>query len=83
MRIAQLHLAAFGAFTGRRLDFDTGVGALHVVCGPNEAGKSTTLRALSGFLFGIPMRSDDDFLHSSWPTERGCPRCAARECATP
>ena len=64
MRIAQLHLAAFGAFTGRRLDFDTGVGALHVVCGPNEAGKSTTLRALSGFLFGIPMRSDDDFLHA-------------------
>ncbi len=64
MRIAQLHLAAFGAFTGGRLDFEAGADALHIVCGPNEAGKSTTLRALSGFLFGIPARSDDDFLHS-------------------
>ena len=63
MRIAQLHLAAFGAFTGRRLDFDAGGDALHLVFGPNEAGKSTTLRALSGFLFGIPVRSDDAFLH--------------------
>ncbi|HQN12514.1 MAG TPA: AAA family ATPase [Quisquiliibacterium sp.] len=63
MRIAQLHLAAFGAFTGRRLDFDAGGDALHLVFGPNEAGKSTTLRALSGFLFGIPARSDDAFLH--------------------
>ena len=54
MKIAHLYLKAYGAFSGRRLDFDNGDGAnFHVIYGPNEAGKSTTLRALTGLLFGI------------------------------
>jgi uncharacterized protein YhaN len=35
---------------------------LHVVFGPNEAGKSAALRGLRAFLFGFPAQSGDDFL---------------------
>ena len=64
MKIAHLYLKAYGAFSGRRLDFDNGDGAnFHVIYGPNEAGKSTTLRALTGLLFGIGDRTGDSFLH--------------------
>ncbi|MEO5769694.1 MAG: AAA family ATPase, partial [Polyangia bacterium] len=38
-------------------------GALHVVYGANEAGKSTALRAVSGLLFGIGTHTTDAFLH--------------------
>ena len=61
MKIEQLDLAAFGPFTGLRLDF-SGSG-LQVVHGPNEAGKSSALRGLTAWLFGIPERTRDDFLH--------------------
>ena len=65
MKIAQLYLKAYGAFSGRRLDFDNGDGAnFHIIYGPNEAGKSTTLRALTGLLFGIGDRTADSFLHA-------------------
>ncbi|MDG4560631.1 MAG: AAA family ATPase [Candidatus Competibacter sp.] len=63
MKIEHLYLKAFGAFSERRLDF-TGGPAFHVIYGPNEAGKSTTLRALIGLLFGIEERTADDFVHS-------------------
>ena len=64
MKIARLYLEAYGAFSGRRLDFDQGSGTdFHVIYGPNEAGKSTTLRALTGLLFGIGDRTADGFLH--------------------
>ncbi|MDB6120928.1 MAG: hypothetical protein JWO08_4709, partial [Verrucomicrobiaceae bacterium] len=36
---------------------------LHVVYGPNEAGKSSLLRAIGDLLFEIPVRSTDDFVH--------------------
>lgn len=63
MKIEHLYLKAFGAFSERRLDF-TGGPDFHVIYGPNEAGKSTTLRALVGLLFGIEERTADDFVHS-------------------
>ena len=62
MRFRRLDLLAFGPFTERRLTFDEPAG-LEVVYGPNEAGKSTTLRALAGVLFGIPERTSDAHLH--------------------
>jgi uncharacterized protein YhaN len=34
-----------------------------VVFGPNEAGKSSALRAIHDLLYGIPARSPDDFIH--------------------
>lgn len=63
MRIDELRLLAFGPFTGQVLDFSRGTHGVHVVYGPNEAGKSSTLRALRDALFGIPHLSRDNFRH--------------------
>ncbi len=63
MRIQRLDLLAFGPFTDLQLDLHGGQYGLHLVLGPNEAGKSTTLRALRQWLYGIPHNSSDDFLH--------------------
>lgn len=67
MKLARLLLQAFGPFTDTELDF-TGNGArpeanLHLIYGPNEAGKSSALRAMTDLRFGIPLRSPDDFVH--------------------
>ncbi len=63
MKILDLRLLAFGPFTDLELDFSKGTGGLHMVFGPNEAGKSSALRALRHMLFGIPVRTTDSFLH--------------------
>lgn len=63
MRILRLDLLAFGPFTNRSLDFGDGA-RLHIVHGLNEAGKSSALRALRCLLYGIPLRSPDNFVHS-------------------
>lgn len=64
MKILELDLLAFGPFAGRRLDLSAGREGLHLVFGPNEAGKSSALRALRDLLFGIPERTRDDFRHA-------------------
>ena len=63
MRLLRLHLLAFGPFTGRVLDLNRGNG-LVLVHGPNEAGKSSTLRAMADLRFGIPAQSRDNFVHA-------------------
>ena len=63
MKIVRLDLKAFGPFTDETLDLSEGELGLHLVYGPNEAGKSTALRALKQLLYGIPQRSSDDFVH--------------------
>lgn len=64
MKFARLYLKAFGPFRDRVIELPTGAGKdFHVIFGPNEAGKSTILRAVTGFLFGIPERTGDAFLH--------------------
>jgi exonuclease SbcC len=64
VKFARLYLKAFGPFRDRVIELPTGTGNdLHVIFGPNEAGKSTILRAVTGFLFGIPERTGDAFLH--------------------
>jgi uncharacterized protein YhaN len=65
MEIGALDLAAFGPFTGRVLEFDHSAGRLHVVYGANEAGKSSALRGLRAWLYGIPERTPDNFLHEN------------------
>jgi uncharacterized protein YhaN len=60
IRIARLDLERWGHFDGRRLTFGQ-AGRLHVVFGANEAGKSTTRRAVSALLFGVPERTADTF----------------------
>ena len=63
MKILQLNLIAFGPFNETLLDLSEGEEGLHIVYGPNEAGKSSALRGLRQLLYGIPERSYDDFLH--------------------
>jgi uncharacterized protein YhaN len=63
MKIDRLDLRAYGPFTGRVLDFASAHPGLHVVYGPNEAGKSSALRGLKALLFGVPERTEDCFLH--------------------
>ena len=63
MRIDELNLAAFGPFTDRVLAFAEN--GLHIVYGPNEAGKSSALRGLKSLLFGIDDRTLDNFLHAN------------------
>ena len=63
MKITRLDIKAFGNLTDVILDFSSETPGLHIIYGPNEAGKSTALRALKGFLYGIPVRTSDNFLH--------------------
>jgi uncharacterized protein YhaN len=60
----RLDLRAFGPFTDVVLDLSGGKQGLHLIYGPNEAGKTSALRAVDQLLFGIPTRSTDAFLHS-------------------
>ena len=63
MKIKSLALKAFGPFSGQVLDFSSTLPGLHIVYGPNEAGKSTTMRALKALLFGFPRQTNDNFIH--------------------
>ncbi|RZB37446.1 MAG: hypothetical protein SRB2_01220 [Desulfobacteraceae bacterium Eth-SRB2] len=63
MKILEFRLIAYGPFTDRGIDLSGGNQGLHVIYGPNEAGKSSALRALRNLLYGIPERSTDDFFH--------------------
>ena len=63
MRISRLDLLAFGPFTNVSLDLSPGEHGLHLIYGPNEAGKSSALRALRQLLYGIDTRSADSFVH--------------------
>ena len=63
MRIKRLNIRAFGHFTDMPLDFSSALPGLHIIFGPNEAGKSTALRALRGLLYGIDSRTPDNFIH--------------------
>ena len=66
MRIRELDLRRIGPFTNQTLTFDQGEFGLHLVYGANEAGKSSSLRALTHWLFGMPgeMTSRDHFVHA-------------------
>ena len=65
MRIDRLDLIAYGPFSDNSLNLSDGASGLHLIYGDNEAGKSTSLRALIAWLFGIPMRTNDNYLHSN------------------
>ena len=66
MRLNRLDLTRYGKFTDCTIDFGVPVPGrpdLHIVYGPNEAGKSTALAAFLDLLFGIETRSRFNFLH--------------------
>ncbi len=62
MRLLSLSLLSFGPFSGVSLDLSA-TPAVHVIYGPNEAGKSTALRAITGLFYGIPHLSPDAHTH--------------------
>lgn len=64
MKIEQIDLKAYGHFTHQRLVLGAAAN-LHIICGPNEAGKTTLWRAINGALFGIAERTQDAFLHDT------------------
>ncbi len=78
MKILRLDLRAFGPFTDVALDLSAGSEGFHLVYGPNEAGKSSALRALRNLLYGIPGNTADDFLHNK-PDLRIGARLARRD----
>lgn len=63
MRFDRLNIPAFGPFTNLDLHFPAEGGDLQVIYGPNEAGKSSLLRAFRDLLFGIHGQSPDNFIH--------------------
>lgn len=66
MRLRRLDLTRYGRFTDYSIDFgerEANRPDLHIVYGPNEAGKSTAFAAFLDFLFGIEARSRFNFLH--------------------
>lgn len=63
MRLRRLDLIRYGRFTDSELELPTGEPDLHIVVGPNEAGKSTVRSAVGDLLFGIPSRSSLNFVH--------------------
>ncbi len=67
MRLKRLDLTRYGKFTDRALDFgeaQPGEPDLHIVYGPNEAGKSTLFAAWLDLIYGIPTQSPYGFLHA-------------------
>lgn len=60
MKFVELNLRAYGPFTNKIIPFENGSenSRLHLILGPNEAGKSTALRALRAVLFGMEEKHD-------------------------
>ena len=65
MRIQRLSLDRFGHFTDRQYDFGSGRDGhdFHIIYGPNEAGKTTTMEAVLRLFYGFPMRESYAFRH--------------------
>ncbi len=78
MRLLRLELAAFGSLASTGIDLACEQPCLHLVYGPNEAGKTTALRALHGLFYGIPEDTPD--AHRFRPSELrvGALLCDAR-----
>lgn len=75
MKILELRLLVFGPFTEAFLDLSERKQGFHIVFGPNEAGKSSALRALKALLYGIPNNTTDNFIHNNNTLRVGCRIC--------
>jgi len=64
MRFTRLDILRYGALTDRALAFRPDA-QLHVIYGPNEAGKSSAMSAISDLLFGFPTAAEYSFLHDA------------------
>jgi uncharacterized protein YhaN len=59
MKLRQVHINQFGHFSESGLELTTD--GLQLIYGPNEAGKTTLLQFLRGWLFDFPARTPYDF----------------------
>jgi len=64
MKFSKIRFEKIGPFDDTTLDFSKGNPGLHIVYGSNEAGKSSALKYIEWFLFGIPPQNDDNFKHA-------------------
>ncbi len=64
MIVERLDLIAYGRFTDTRIDLSAGPRRFHIIYGPNESGKSTSLRAITSLLYGMTTRAEDNYLHA-------------------
>mgnify|MGYP002619709431 CR=1 FL=1 len=64
MRFDAIELRRFGIFESHTIDLSKGSMGVHIIHGPNEAGKSTTLKALRWMLFGFP-HGTQEFLYGN------------------
>ncbi len=64
MRFDRIDLTAFGPFTQQSCDLPARERDFYVFHGPNEAGKSSLLRAITALLYGIEPQTDDNFRHN-------------------
>lgn len=62
MRFSRLSLERYGRFEDCEITFRPGSPDLHIIYGANEAGKTTSLAAVSDLLFGFRTRSPYNFL---------------------
>jgi uncharacterized protein YhaN len=62
MRFAHIRLRPWGSWLDRTLSFREDC-KVHVIFGPNEAGKSTIRRAMTAFLFGMNNQERDTHSH--------------------
>ncbi len=65
MKLLTLRLIAYGPFTDHNIDFCSNAHSIQLLYGPNEAGKSATLRAITDLFYGIPERTNDNFIHEN------------------
>ena len=65
MRFDTLDLRAIGPFRGVEIDLSAGDRGLHLVFGPNEAGKSSALRAVRDLLFDFDRQTRAAFERKS------------------
>jgi uncharacterized protein YhaN len=63
MRIQRLDLLRYGRFTNSQLALPASDCDIHIVFGPNEAGKSTALSAIEDLMFENHPNSRYNFLH--------------------
>jgi uncharacterized protein YhaN len=63
MKLRELNLIAFGPFSDSCIDLSHGDQAVQMIYGPNEAGKSSSLLAITYLLYGFPAQTPVDFKH--------------------
>lgn len=83
MRIMQLGLSPCGPFLQQEFDFASHGAGLHVVYGPNEAGKSSTLKAVAALLYGfkddeLRFGAEDPRVHGTLANPAGEQICFSR-----